>query len=287
MHPINAIIPVRTLLILLAVLFLGACSSTRLAYRFADQGIVWWVEDYVTLTREQKSALRRELDVLKAWHCEQELPRYSDWLMQLRREMATGELPPERIRFHRQQVAEFAEPLAARIVPLASGLLGSLSDEQVAELENNMDREQRERKQEYLGDGSEEASAERITERAERWLGSLNKHQQAIVTDWSAGRQEQTRIWLDGRGRWQQALVNLLAERDQAEFEPRLRDLILNAPDYQGEAYRNMLDANTRDLTRLTHDLLQAADDRHWDALQENIASLRQDVTALTCTMPG
>jgi hypothetical protein len=266
---------------------LGACSSTRLAYRFADQGILWWVEDYVTLTRVQKSRLKRELAVLKDWHCEQELPRYSDWLGELRREMDSGELPPERIEHHRKQVADFAEPLAARIVPLATGLLGSLSDEQVTELTGNMDREQEERKQEYLGDDSQEKSAERIAERTERWLGSLNERQQTIINEWTQGRQEQTRIWLDGRGRWQQALTKLLEDRDQQGFQPRLRDLILNAPDYQGEAYRNMLETNTRDLTRLTHDLLQAADDRHWETLQESIASLEQDVTALACTMPG
>ncbi|MGM0570294.1 DUF6279 family lipoprotein [Marinobacter sp.] len=277
---------VRTTCILLVVVVLGACSSTRLAYRFADQGVLWWVDDYVTLTREQKATLRNDLEVLKAWHCEAELPRYSGWLGKLREEMANGELPPARIEFHREQVATFAEPLAARIVPVATSLLGTLSDAQVEELEVNMAREQEDRKQEFLGDDSQQKSAERIRERTERWLGTLNQRQQTIIDDWTRDRQQQTRIWLQGRGHWQQALSELLGERRQADFGPRLRDLILNAPDYQGEAYRNMLEANTRDLTRLTHDLLQAADDRHWRTLQKSIASLEQDVSALACALP-
>lgn len=285
----QAIIPVHVLrisCIVLVAVVLGACSSTRLAYRFADQGVLWWVDDYITLTGDQKSALRNDLEALKAWHCETELPRYSAWLGELRQEMANGELPPERIEFHRQQVADFAEPLATRIVPMATRVLTGLSDEQVTELKSNMDREQEERKQEYLGAGSREKSAERVTERAERWLGTLNERQQAIIKDWTAGRQEQTRTWLEGRGRWQKALAGMLEDRNQPDFDARLRDLILNAPDYQGEAYRNMLETNTHDLTQLAHDLLQAADERHWQTLQQNTASLKQDVTALACTLP-
>ncbi len=39
----------RILLFSLLALQLGACSSTRLSYQFADRGVVWWVEDYVAL----------------------------------------------------------------------------------------------------------------------------------------------------------------------------------------------------------------------------------------------
>ncbi len=41
----------RTCLLMVVLAFLVAgCSSTKLAYRYADWGIVWWVEDYVSLT---------------------------------------------------------------------------------------------------------------------------------------------------------------------------------------------------------------------------------------------
>lgn len=286
MHPFIPVYIRRTACMLLIASLLGACSSTRLAYRFADQGILWWLDDYVSLDRQQEATLRQQLGVLRDWHCESELPRYSQWLGELRREMADGELPPERIEHYRRQVAEFATPLSARLVPVATHLLASLSDAQVTELTANMVREQQEYGDRYLGGNRQERSAERVTERAERWLGTLNSRQRTIINDWTRGRQEQTRIWLEGRGRWQQALAGLLEERDQADFGSRLGDLILNASDYQGEAYRRMMEKNTRDLTRLVHDLLQAADERHWLTLQENIASLKRDVSALACAMP-
>lgn len=34
------------IIVLLLTTFLAGCSSTKTAYRFADWGIVWWVEDY-------------------------------------------------------------------------------------------------------------------------------------------------------------------------------------------------------------------------------------------------
>ncbi|GEM_PF-5984202 len=39
------------------MLVLTGFSSTKLAYRYADWGVVWWVEDYVNLTGEQKATL--------------------------------------------------------------------------------------------------------------------------------------------------------------------------------------------------------------------------------------
>ena len=53
---------IRTLALLaVALLALAACSSTKLAYRYADWGIVWWVDDYIPMTGEQQAQLEQEI----------------------------------------------------------------------------------------------------------------------------------------------------------------------------------------------------------------------------------
>lgn len=275
-------LPALTVVVLLAVL-LSACSSTRLAYRFADRGVVWWLDDYVTLTREQKSDLRRDLRDMRGWHCESELPRYATLLEELRTEIRTSELPPERIGYYQSQAVDFVPPITQQLLPAVTGLLASLSDQQVAELTKSLRSRQQELEQEYLQDDTPEAASERIEERTERWLGPLNQDQKRIISQWREGRDPQTRIWLEGRARWQAAFIDLLAQRHWLQFPERLEDLIINHDDYRGEAYRSMVAQNTPQLTRLVHDLLRHADDQHWQHLEKETSKLHRDIAALSC----
>src|SRR5690554_3242577 len=91
-------------LLLVTILLITGCSSTRLAYRYADWGIVWWVEDFVTLTKPQKRELNADIDELKQWHCSTELPRYQAWLHSLRSDLAAGKPSPEEISSHQNQL---------------------------------------------------------------------------------------------------------------------------------------------------------------------------------------
>ena len=273
----------RVTSLILVLILLSACSSTRLSYRFADRGAVWWVEDYVDLTGEQADTLRNDLRGLRDWHCQTQLPLYSDWLEDLRGETANGELSPARIRYHREQVTGFLEPLARRMVPMASRLLQSLSDDQVEELMNGMREQQAEYRRKYLQEDTPEEATDRVRERAERWLGNLNDRQLAVVRQWVADRDGATEAWLDGRENWQAAFAGLLAERRQPDFEERLRDMILNYERYQNHDHQTRPGQNADDLVHLTHQLLVAAHDRHWKHLQEETTDLRQDFEALAC----
>ncbi|MDR9502684.1 MAG: DUF6279 family lipoprotein, partial [Desulfurivibrionaceae bacterium] len=171
--------------------FLAGCSSTRTAYRFADWGIVWWVEDYVTLNSAQKARLEEDLDNLRQWHCSAELPRYTQWLETLKEDLSPSVPEVDVIRHHQQQLFVFTDALLQRAVPATVNLLSTLSDEQVEELATNMAQQHRELEQEMLGGSAQENAegrAERTAERLENWLGPLNDQQASLITEWSADR---------------------------------------------------------------------------------------------------
>jgi hypothetical protein len=274
-------------LILVLAFGLAGCSSTKLAYRYADWGIVWWVEDYVSLTADQKQQLNSDIEQLRQWHCSAELPRYQAWLDELESDVSNN--PPDQatVEYHQQQLFSFFPSLLERATPVATNLLSSLSDEQVQELADNMAQSQREMEGEFLADSPEataEARAERTAERVERWLGELNSKQRDIVRQWSANRGAQTEIWLQGRKNWQLALLEIMEGRDEPTFEAELEYLILNSEEVRGEAYKAMMAESRAAMASLMHDLILAGDNTTLANLQNRAVELNNDFGALTCS---
>lgn len=274
-------------LILVLMFGLVGCSSTKVAYRYADWGIVWWVEDYVSLTANQKQQLNSDIEQLRQWHCSAELPRYQAWLDELESDVSSG--PPDQITidYHQQQLFGFFPNLLERATPVAVNLLSSLSDEQVQELADNMAQSQQEMEEEFLADSPEataEARAERTAERVERWLGELNSEQRDIVRQWSANRGAQTEIWLQGRRNWQLALLEILEGRDEPTFEAELEYLILNSEEVRGEAYKAMMAESRVAMASLMHDLILAGNEETLAYLKNRAVELNNDFETLTCS---
>ncbi|MBY5963238.1 DUF6279 family lipoprotein [Marinobacter nauticus] len=272
---------------LVLLMFLSGCSQTRLAYRYADWGVVWWVEDYISVTSEQEAQLNQDLEALRQWHCSAELPRYQQWLAVLKSDLAEGPPSEATVLSHQEQLMDFVPDLLDRASPIAVNLLSSLSDEQVAELAENMAEKQRELEQKMLeGTPAETARArsERTIERIEQWLGDLNPEQQAIIKTWSADRGRQTEIWLAGRRNWQLALLDVLEQRGEPDFADQVKELLVHSERARGAEYQAMLAESRVAMAGLMHDLLQAGDTRHQDHLLARASELKGDFAALTCS---
>jgi len=278
---------IRSLALIAATAFvLSGCSSTKLAYQYADWGIVWWVDDYIPMTDQQEARLEQDILALRDWHCSTELPRYSDWLAELKQDVRTGDLDRTRVTYHQQQLFSFIPPLADRAKPAATRLLSSLSDKQVRALADNMAENQAAKEEEFLAGTPEQtrqARAERTMERVERWLGPLNESQAQVVEQWSDARGRQTEIWLEGRRNWQQALLDVLEQRQQEDFAGKIDYLIDNNDEVRGPRYQEMMADSRASMAGLMTDLLQRADQQQLDHLLEEAATLRGDFNTLAC----
>lgn len=273
-------------IIALTTLVLAGCSSTKLAYRYADWGIVWWVDDYIPMTSAQESRLERDIRDLRDWHCSNELPRYSSWLTELRQDVRSDNLELPRVSYHLEQLFSFFPPLADQTKPAVVSLLSSLSDEQVRELAGNMTEDQAEKEEEFLAQSPEQtrqARAERTQERVERWLGSLNDAQTDIIEQWSEARGRQTEIWLEGRQNWQRALLEALEQRNDETFVQQIDYLIDNNYEVRGPRYQQMMAESQSSMAGLMTDLLHKADQRHLDHLLDRASGLRRDFNELAC----
>jgi len=69
--------PRRALLgFVLLVAILSGCSATQFIYNRVDILIRWYLDDYVSLDRDQQARFTTRLDALLEWHRLEELPVY-------------------------------------------------------------------------------------------------------------------------------------------------------------------------------------------------------------------
>lgn len=280
----------QIIIVVLLVIFMAGCSSTRLAYRYADWGVIWWVEDYITLGGSQQEALEQGVRDFRQWHCSQELPRYEQWLNRVIADTTSAvDLDAGQVAFHQQQLLALLPPLTKQATPIAEALLQSLSNEQVQELALNMAKRQRELEQKLLKHSPEataSARAERTAERLQSWFGAFTDEQYFRIQTWSAAQAGQTAIWLDGRQRWQQALIDVLQQRQQVGFAASLATLLQQPEQARGLEYQQTMAQSQAAMTKLLSDLLAMGGTPAMAQVRAKAIKLKDDVSALACPTP-
>jgi len=275
---------------LVLVLAIVGCSSARLAYRYADWGTVWWMEDYVSLTGAQQQVLEQGVRDFRQWHCSRELPRYERWLSTVIADANAAVLTDsERMEFHQEQLFALLPALTEQATPMVVALLKTLSDEQVQELAANMADRQQELEQDLLKRSPEataSARAERTAKRLESWLGDFSDDQYFRIQRWSAAQAGQTDIWLEGRERWQQAFLEALQQRQQAEFASVISDLLQNPEQARGPAYQQTMAQSKIAMATLLSDLLAMGGEPALEQVKAKATELKSDVDVLTCPLP-
>lgn len=277
----------RVLCAALLIALLTGCSSTQLAYRQLDWALVWWVEDYIPLSDAQEARLETQINSLLDWHCHYELPRYVAWLEDVNALANQTPIRTEDVTTQQADLFDAIDRLAREVHPTATQLLASLGSDQIAALDQAMAESHRERREEFLGDSPEyqqQEREERTRERAERWLGVLTPAQRVTLKTWNRARGNQTEIWLEGRRRWQQALLQNLDHRSAPDFSQRIEHLLVHSSEVRGEAYQTMLAKSRVAVAQLVTDLINQSTPQQRDHLASEIEELQADLEALACS---
>jgi hypothetical protein len=162
-----------------AVVLLGACSATRLAYNQAPTFTYWWLDGYVDFTSAQSPPARADIERFFAWHRSAELPIYAQRLAQwqtlaqqdITAEQACSEVDALRASFNRMS--------ERGVVPLTSLAL-QLTPAQL----DHMQRHQTKGDEKFEKDFLRAPSAQRLEDRLDRAIdryetlyGSLSEAQ--------------------------------------------------------------------------------------------------------------
>ncbi|MFJ4154035.1 DUF6279 family lipoprotein [Pseudomonas sp. NPDC089752] len=267
-------------------LALVACNRMDLAYRNLDRLVPWSLSDYLDMNREQKALLDERLKQQLAWHCKTQLPGYLDWLDRVRDMVAADQVTDQALQQRTVEARQAIGRVAAAITPSASELLRGMSDAQVAEMRDAFRDDIDKRQKKYVDTPLAkqiERRAERMEKRLEPWFGELTESQRLRVQAWSQALGDQNRQAIANRAHWQQQLVLAMNQRGDANFEPRLAQLLQRKESLWTPEYRAAFQNSEQQTRSLLIDLLQQSSPAQRQFLQGRLAKVRTDFSELKC----
>jgi len=231
----------RITLLLMSVLLIAGCS-TKFVYHNMDWFILEYLDDYVTLTDQQESLVKTQIDALSQWHQTEELNNYVMQFDQLL-ELNPKTLTLEQLQQHREWIYEHYQSLVTQIFPSIFPIATALSDKQVDEFMQGLAKRHQKYADKYADLNESETRAkyeERIIDRMEQWLGSLTADQEKLAGQWAKALQITTYDWIAFQKTQRNEIQSLLNQRhNQTDFNQRLQKLLFS----QEESYSPVLKA--------------------------------------------
>ena len=236
----------RMLLIGLLALVASGCA-VRFVYNQLDWLIPWYLEDYIALEGAQKPLFKSRLKNYLAWHRQEQLPRYADFLEEVAvyAERGLGRAEVEAIQ---QRTKLFAQALIDRLQPDMIELFALASDDQVTRLFRKFDEDNARAAKNYLGVSTRKQQQQQVKEAihyVERWTGSLRKDQRQLVEEWGRGYEPMGQALAETQLAWQQEFHRILLLRQQKDaYESAFKALLANPEFGRTPALQQMLDRN-------------------------------------------
>ena len=251
--------------------------------------IPFYVDDYISLNREQSSLLEKQLMRVLDWHCRTQLPVYA----QLLREMAKDFKDPrqsvsyERLQYYFNQSMKHWRQLLKQIGPEIAEILATASDEQLAELFQNIEKRNNKFKSEYVDVSLEKLEAkrkERISKDIKHWISHLKPEQKQAVSDWSDQLMPLAADGLRKRERVLSEFQNLLTRRrHDSGFREAFVTLLVNLDQMRIPEYQQKIDYNTDLTIKLLMEISRTLNPAQNAYLLKRIGSLAADLDILSC----
>lgn len=275
---------IRVLILIAAVLLAAGCG-VKSAYNNADWLLMRWIDDRVSLTPEQRRAIRSAVDEHLAWHCKSELPAYEAFLRSLEADVASDGVDEQLLQIRGEQVAEFGRRILERVRPGLIDLLAGLSDEQVSELVASFDERNRKVLEEAAlsEEARNETRVERMSKTIRRFAGRLTERQRDHLEAWARGLHPTAELALEERLAWQAAFGRALGRRqDRPAFERDMDQLMR-----PGWSRSSSLDERRLENRERTIEVIATIRDiaprRQQERLSATLSDLAQDIRQLAC----
>jgi hypothetical protein len=186
----------RWIWVAILALVLTGCA-TKLLYRNLDWFILEYIDDYVSLDREQEKIVKLQLKELIDWHQKNELSQYTSQINEIST-LSLSLLTDDDLIYHADQMTNHIYRLAQRVAPDIYALSQLASDEQLDEFIKNYEQKGEERQKDYLEKDAQQRFEDRLesmTESVERWFGSVNEEQRLILEEWAMNRIDTRPLW--------------------------------------------------------------------------------------------
>ena len=273
----------RLFLMLLLVTTLVGCSANRLLYNRADTFIRWAADDYVALDREQQAVFDQRLDDFLAWHRSEELPRYREFIVTSLDTLEDGVTLEEAVAIS-EEIDLAADRFQAQFIELLLATAADLSDEQIQDFLEELERNQTEYADERLV-RDEEAyyadSTKTMTDLVKRLIGRLNRDQRSEIAERSKDLTRLDGLWHDDRARWGSAL-RVILESKAPGWQTEIRRLGETRSEARIPEYVAGIEHNGDVILALLVDIINSRTERQDRRMRRFLEGLVDDIDALT-----
>ena len=215
------------ILLLFLVVTLGGCA-VRIAYLYLDVMLLWSLDDYIDLDKEQKAHAKKLIKDFHQWHRYNELPKYAKTLNALAGDL-NGYLTAKTIGHYAEGMTDTWIDMMRKLATPAAKFLNGLSQEQIDGMLKTMADEEKDDQRDHLTQTREELHQERydfMVGGGKRLAGPPTPEQKAMVKQWAASLDDVEQMSLDHRSYWRNRLVVILKNRSDPErLERELRQL--------------------------------------------------------------
>ena len=236
----------KNITLTLAIVFLFSCSSTKLAYNYADFFVLNWFESYIDLNESQRSDFKKRVEIFFVWHRKSELPKVILFLEDIKFRYKGG-LKKEDISWISDQSKTFLGRILNHIDEDLAAILLTISDSQVLQAKEAM----LEKEDDWLIKQSKMTSDElhfhvlkRLYEFLEDWMGNLEAHQKKQIAAWIKTDPNWILIKLRNREKFQNDLIDIL------KYKHSLKDNIYSWIRYPSSRWTQEYKKNIKDKKR-------------------------------------
>ncbi len=248
------------LLLISAVLVLGACSMIRVAYNNGESLGYWWLDNYVDFSPEQGPWVKARIHSLFDWHRRTQITDYIALLQEGQKQLQQS---PDKAKLlsDMHEMRKRSTLILEQAVPDMADLALSLRPQQITNIEKEFASGNKEYTKKYLRGNLEHQQQSRfkkVLEQAEFWFGDFSREQEKAIHVLADAAPSNNERYYQARLQRQQDIVALLkkiqTERPSRDQTIRLlRDFTVAQVDYPGgQEFHSFIDAYNDGLAGLS-----------------------------------
>jgi len=279
----------KKLIFTICLLLVVSGCGPRLIYPHLDWLIPSYVDDYISLNREQSGLLEKRLLQVLDWHCRTQLPVYAQSLRELAKALEDPSQPVsyERLQYYSNQFITHWRELAKQIGPEMADILATATDEQLAELFQNVEKRNVKFKAKYVDislEKLEKNRKERLAKDLKQWISRLTPEQKQAVSDWSDQIKPLAADGLRNRESVLAEFQNLLGKRrHDPDFKEAFVALLVNLDQMRTPDFQKKIDYNTDVTFKLIMKIDRSLNKTQRAYLLKRIGTLAADFEKLSC----
>jgi hypothetical protein len=247
-------------------------------YSNIDWFVIDYIDDYVTLNREQEAILEDRISRLAAWHKSEELPQYISQLKEL--ETWNSRLSQQEIENNRDALRSHYMRLLHKAAPDMFSLSLLLTESQQQEFLTNIKQRYRKKDAKYLNKSEQdvrEVIYESAIEWLEQWIGKPTKEQRVRVRLLARDLELNTAEWREYRGVVYNELESLFqSQEDRSRYQQIFMNLVFQPENYYGHGMDQKIERNIEKTDMFVLDIAKSMSDKQWQHFYREIREWRE-----------